>query len=126
MKSCSTAITRSAIRLAQISRHLTPRYHATSRMLSQSSDGGEDDVWLQRRGNGAVITLNRPKALNAFNQSMARKIYPQLNVLPSIRALLNRILSSSALGGRRKCWDSTDKGHRRQSLLCWRRCESCR
>eukprot|EP00118_Oscarella_pearsei_P005529 m.25485 g.25485 ORF g.25485 m.25485 type:complete len:326 (+) comp28817_c0_seq2:304-1281(+) len=80
MKSCSTAITRSAIRLAQISRHLTPRYHATSRMLSQSSDGGEDDVWLQRRGNGAVITLNRPKALNAFNQSMARKIYPQLNL----------------------------------------------
>ncbi|XP_036279089.2 3-hydroxyisobutyryl-CoA hydrolase, mitochondrial isoform X1 [Pipistrellus kuhlii] len=36
------------------------------------------EVLLERRGCAGVITLNRPKALNALNLSMIRQIYPQL------------------------------------------------
>ncbi|XP_035250358.1 3-hydroxyisobutyryl-CoA hydrolase, mitochondrial isoform X2 [Anguilla anguilla] len=42
-----------------------------------SSHAGSD-VLLERVGNAGVITLNRPKALNALNLSMIRHIYPQL------------------------------------------------
>lgn len=36
------------------------------------------EVLLEKRGCAAVITLNRPKALNALNISMIRTIYPQI------------------------------------------------
>lgn len=37
-----------------------------------------DDVLFHWLGKAGVITLNRPKTLNALNFSMAKKIYPQL------------------------------------------------
>ncbi|KAG2458727.1 HIBCH protein, partial [Polypterus senegalus] len=49
----------------------------TSRPMS-SQDGREGEVLLQTSGCAGVITLNRPKALNALNLSMIRKIFPQL------------------------------------------------
>uniref|UniRef100_A0A8C8S3I4 3-hydroxyisobutyryl-CoA hydrolase n=1 Tax=Pelusios castaneus TaxID=367368 RepID=A0A8C8S3I4_9SAUR len=36
------------------------------------------EVLLEKRGCAGVITMNRPKALNALNLSMIRQIYPQL------------------------------------------------
>lgn len=42
-----------------------------------SSEAGSE-VLLERVGNAGVITLNRPKALNALNLPMIRHIYPQL------------------------------------------------
>ncbi|XP_062313420.1 3-hydroxyisobutyryl-CoA hydrolase, mitochondrial [Osmerus eperlanus] len=36
------------------------------------------EVLIERVGSAGVITLNRPKALNALNLSMIRMIYPQL------------------------------------------------
>ncbi|XP_059872412.1 3-hydroxyisobutyryl-CoA hydrolase, mitochondrial isoform X2 [Delphinus delphis] len=36
------------------------------------------EVLLERKGCAGVITLNRPKFLNALNLSMIRQIYPQL------------------------------------------------
>ncbi|XP_054977832.1 3-hydroxyisobutyryl-CoA hydrolase, mitochondrial isoform X1 [Sorex araneus] len=36
------------------------------------------EVLLEKRGCAGVITLNRPKFLNALNLSMIRQIYPQL------------------------------------------------
>ncbi|XP_063174136.1 3-hydroxyisobutyryl-CoA hydrolase, mitochondrial isoform X2 [Candoia aspera] len=36
------------------------------------------EVLLGKKGCAGIITLNRPKALNAFNISMIRQIYPQL------------------------------------------------
>lgn len=38
------------------------------------------EVLLERRGCAGVITLNRPKSLNALSLSMIRQIYPQLKV----------------------------------------------
>ncbi|KAM8788864.1 3-hydroxyisobutyryl-CoA hydrolase, mitochondrial isoform 2-T2 [Rhynchonycteris naso] len=44
--------------------------------LSSHTDAAE--VLLERKGCAGVITLNRPKALNALTLSMIRQIYPQL------------------------------------------------
>ncbi|XP_012668206.2 3-hydroxyisobutyryl-CoA hydrolase, mitochondrial-like [Otolemur garnettii] len=38
----------------------------------------EGDVLLERKGCAGVITLNRPKLLNALTLNMIRQIYPQL------------------------------------------------
>jgi len=42
------------------------------------SSGEENEVLLQTVANKGIITLNRPKALNALNLSMIRKIYPTM------------------------------------------------
>ncbi|XP_039090660.1 3-hydroxyisobutyryl-CoA hydrolase, mitochondrial isoform X2 [Hyaena hyaena] len=46
------------------------------RMSNHTDAAGE--VLLERRGCAGVITLNRPKSLNALNLNMIRQIYPQL------------------------------------------------
>lgn len=38
----------------------------------------EPEVLLEKVGRAALITMNRPKVLNALNLSMIRQIYPQL------------------------------------------------
>ncbi|GAA6090760.1 3-hydroxyisobutyryl-CoA hydrolase, mitochondrial [Tachysurus ichikawai] len=42
------------------------------------SSTASPEVVLEKVGNSGVITLNRPKALNALNLSMIRLLYPQL------------------------------------------------
>lgn len=56
---------RSLCRLQRIQSHM---------MSSQP----EPEVLLQRVGRAGVITMNRPKVLNALNLNMIRQIYPQL------------------------------------------------
>ncbi|XP_012583146.1 PREDICTED: 3-hydroxyisobutyryl-CoA hydrolase, mitochondrial isoform X1 [Condylura cristata] len=46
------------------------------RMSKHTDAAGE--VLLERKGCAGVITLNRPKYLNALNLNMIRQIYPQL------------------------------------------------
>ncbi|XP_063174135.1 3-hydroxyisobutyryl-CoA hydrolase, mitochondrial isoform X1 [Candoia aspera] len=55
-------------RLQIILRHLS-----MSETMNSSAE-----VLLGKKGCAGIITLNRPKALNAFNISMIRQIYPQL------------------------------------------------
>ncbi|XP_070566285.1 3-hydroxyisobutyryl-CoA hydrolase, mitochondrial-like isoform X2 [Ptychodera flava] len=50
----------------------------TQQLRAMSGVSAEDDVILEKINKKGVITLNRPKALNALNLSMIRKIYPQL------------------------------------------------
>ncbi|XP_061468880.1 3-hydroxyisobutyryl-CoA hydrolase, mitochondrial isoform X5 [Rhineura floridana] len=40
--------------------------------------GPSDEVLLEKRGCAGVITMNRPKALNALNLPMIQQIHPQL------------------------------------------------
>lgn len=42
------------------------------------SSHAEPEVLLERVGRAGVITMNRPKVLNALNLTMIRQIYPQL------------------------------------------------
>ncbi|CAM4601235.1 unnamed protein product [Leuciscus chuanchicus] len=56
---------RSIFRLQRIQGHM------------MSSKAGSE-VLFEKVGNAGVITLNRPKALNALNLTMIRHIYPQL------------------------------------------------
>lgn len=44
------------------------------------SSRAEAEVLLEKVGCAGVITMNRPKVLNALNFSMVRQIYPQLKV----------------------------------------------
>lgn len=48
------------------------------RHASSDNTNVQDDVVLETHGNKCVITLNRPKQLNALNLSMIRKITPAL------------------------------------------------
>lgn len=45
---------------------------------AMSTEAESNDVLLERVGNKGVITLNRPKALNALSLEMIRQIYPVL------------------------------------------------
>lgn len=49
-------------------------------VLDQMSSKVEPEVLLEKVGSAGVITLNRPKVLNALNFTMVRQIYPQLKV----------------------------------------------
>ncbi|XP_069790777.1 3-hydroxyisobutyryl-CoA hydrolase, mitochondrial isoform X2 [Narcine bancroftii] len=54
------------------------RLQIVQKHLMSTNAGMEKEVHLVKSGCAGVITLNRPKALNALNLSMIRQIYPQL------------------------------------------------
>ncbi|XP_071941610.1 3-hydroxyisobutyryl-CoA hydrolase, mitochondrial-like [Antedon mediterranea] len=56
----------------------TRRTRIICSQLKMSSMASEDEVILEKKGSKGIITLNRPKALNALNLSMVRKMYPKL------------------------------------------------
>ncbi|NBD10710.1 enoyl-CoA hydratase/isomerase family protein [Corallococcus silvisoli] len=60
-----------------------------------------DDVLLESRGPLGVVTLNRPKALNALSLEMCRALHPRLDAWaadPSVKAVVIR-----GAGGRAFC-----------------------
>lgn len=65
------------------------------------SSGPEPEVLLQRVGRAGVITMNRPKVLNALNLSMIRQIYPQLKKWEADSD--TELLIIKAVGGKAFC-----------------------
>ncbi|XP_073489300.1 3-hydroxyisobutyryl-CoA hydrolase, mitochondrial isoform X3 [Aquarana catesbeiana] len=65
-------------RLHNISQHLVGTTPKSKTMSGHSPS--EAEVLLAKSGCAAVITMNRPKALNALNLNMARQIYQQLKL----------------------------------------------
>ncbi|XP_067843838.1 3-hydroxyisobutyryl-CoA hydrolase, mitochondrial isoform X2 [Heptranchias perlo] len=54
------------------------RLQIVQKHLMSTNASSEKEVDLTKSGCAGIITLNRPKALNALNLSMIRWIYPQL------------------------------------------------
>ncbi|XP_059822856.1 3-hydroxyisobutyryl-CoA hydrolase, mitochondrial isoform X1 [Hypanus sabinus] len=54
------------------------RLQIIQKHLMSASTSSDKEVLLTRSGCAGIITLNRPKALNALNLPMIRQIYPQL------------------------------------------------
>lgn len=53
--------------------------------MSNHTDAAE--VLFERKGCAGVITLNRPKLLNALSFNMIRQIYPKLKVCNFLKAI---------------------------------------
>ncbi|XP_075464486.1 3-hydroxyisobutyryl-CoA hydrolase, mitochondrial [Ascaphus truei] len=72
----SAALLRSQLRLKTVNRLQIILQH-----LSMNKHTAPDaEVLLGKSGCAGIITLNRPKALNALNLDMIRQIYPQLKL----------------------------------------------
>ncbi|XP_045909594.1 3-hydroxyisobutyryl-CoA hydrolase, mitochondrial [Micropterus dolomieu] len=67
----SLTVLKSAYRLRSLCRLQRIQGHMMSSKV-------EAEVLLEKVGNAGVITINRPKVLNALNLTMIRQIYPQL------------------------------------------------
>ncbi|XP_034549629.1 3-hydroxyisobutyryl-CoA hydrolase, mitochondrial [Notolabrus celidotus] len=67
----SLTVLTSAYRLRSLCRLQRIKGHMMSSQV-------EPEVLLEKVGNAGVITVNRPKVLNALNMTMIRQIYPQL------------------------------------------------
>ncbi|MFG1464832.1 enoyl-CoA hydratase/isomerase family protein [Xanthobacter sp. DSM 24535] len=85
----------------------------------------EPDVLLERRGEAGIITLNRPKALNALNLTMVQAIHPQMRAWahdPAVTRVIIRAAGEKAFcagGDIRAIYDHGRNGQVEEALRFW-------
>ncbi|MFS8038353.1 enoyl-CoA hydratase/isomerase family protein [Xanthobacter sp. AM11] len=86
----------------------------------------EPEVLLEEKGEAGLITLNRPKALNALNLPMVREILPRLRAWardPAITRVIIKAAGEKAFcagGDVRALYDMGLSGRTAQALDFWR------
>ncbi|MEP9379024.1 enoyl-CoA hydratase/isomerase family protein [Aquabacter sp. CN5-332] len=86
----------------------------------------EPEVLFERRGEAGVITLNRPKALNALTHHMVRLIHPQMLEWAADPAITRVVLKAAAErafcagGDIRHIYDLGRAGRYDEALAFWR------
>lgn len=85
-----------------------------------------EDAVFERRGAAGVVTLNRPKALNALNHAMVRAIHPQLLAWRDDPAVSRIVIGGAgdrafcAGGDIRVLYDNGGAGRTAESKAFWR------
>ena len=84
------------------------------------------EILFERRGAAGVVTLNRPKALNAISHGMVRKLAAQLNAWAGDPAVTRVVVTAagerafSAGGDIRALTDLGRAGRQQEALQFWR------
>jgi enoyl-CoA hydratase/carnithine racemase len=85
-----------------------------------------DDILFDRRGSAGLVTLNRPKALNAVTHAMVRALRAQLDRWANDAAITRVVITAagerafSAGGDIRALYDLGKSGHHDEALQFWR------
>ena len=85
-----------------------------------------DDIIFDRRGAAGIVTLNRPKALNAVTHGMVRALHAQLEAWAHDAAVTRVIVTAagerafSAGGDLRHLYDLGRAGRQKEALVFWR------
>jgi enoyl-CoA hydratase len=85
-----------------------------------------DDILFERRGAAGIVTLNRPKALNAVTHGMVKALRVQLDAWADDPAITRVVIAGagerafSAGGDIRALYDLGQSGRRDEALQFWR------
>src|SRR6187402_555732 len=86
----------------------------------------EPEILFERRGTAGVVTLNRPKALNAVTLNMVRLMMAQLKGWATDPSVTRVVVTAaggkafSAGGDIRALYDLGVAGHHAEMLAFWR------
>jgi enoyl-CoA hydratase len=89
-------------------------------------DSGETDILFERRGAAGLVTLNRPKALNAVTHAMVRALAGQLEAWAHDGAVTRVVITAagerafSAGGDIRALLELGRSGRQTEALTFWR------
>src|SRR5947209_13057414 len=89
-------------------------------------DSPSPDILFERRGAAGIVTLNRPKALNAVTHDMVRTLARQLRAWAGDAAVTRVIIRAagerafSAGGDIRALYELGRAGHQQEMLTFWR------
>jgi enoyl-CoA hydratase len=91
-----------------------------------ADDSGAADILFDRRGTAGIVTLNRPKALNAVTHRMVLALRAQLDVWANDPAITRVVIAAagerafSAGGDIRALYDLGKAGRYTEALQFWR------
>src|SRR6188474_1342611 len=80
-------------------------------------DSCSPDILFERRGAAGIVTLNRPKALNAVTHEMVRALARQLEAWAHDAAVTRVIITAA---GERALYEMGRAGRQAEMLTFWR------